>query len=44
MEFRGEIAHRIGGTEFAGGGSGDVSLWLQRIRPGVLASPTLEDI
>jgi hypothetical protein len=44
MEFRGETAHRIGGTEFAGGGSGDVSLWLQRIRPGVLASPTLEDI
>ena len=25
-------------------GSGDVSLWLQRIRPGVLARPTLEDI
>jgi hypothetical protein len=40
----GETAHRIGGTEFVGGGSGDVSLWLERIRPGALAKATLEDI
>jgi hypothetical protein len=43
MEFRGEAAHRIGRTEFAGRGKATFRS-LERIYPGAFASPTLEDI